>query len=95
MPRVTVIGRDKTYVYECKEGEHLLTSAIREGVPLDFYCSTGKCRTCVVRVVEGMENLSPISDTEAYRLGSGGVTAGERLSCQAFVEGDVTIRIPE
>jgi len=47
------------------------------GVP--FACTEGVCGTCVIEVVEGMENLSPFTQEEMDFLGE---QDRERLACQ-------------
>lgn len=53
----------------------------------------GQCRSCVVEVLEGGENLSPITDAEKKMLAKKGPSY--RLACQAFVNGDVKIEVPQ
>jgi ferredoxin len=50
----------------------------------------GQCGTCIVEIVEGMENLSPRTDAEERKLRKKPDTY--RLSCQAQVNGPVTVR---
>lgn len=49
----------------------------------------GLCGTCVVEVLEGMENLSPRTKTETKKLK--GLSPTLRLACQCQVRGDVSI----
>jgi ferredoxin len=49
----------------------------------------GQCGTCVVQVVQGMENLSPRTEFEARKLRNRPETY--RLACQAVVNGPVSI----
>ncbi|HSW87064.1 MAG TPA: 2Fe-2S iron-sulfur cluster-binding protein [Rhabdochlamydiaceae bacterium] len=53
------------------------------GVP--FACTEGVCGTCVVEVVEGMENLSSFTQEEMDFLGE---QDRERLACQCKIKGD-------
>ena len=50
----------------------------------------GQCGTCVVEVVEGMENLSPRTDAESRKLKRKPDTY--RLACQTLVQGPVSIK---
>ncbi len=50
----------------------------------------GQCGTCVVEVVEGMENLSPRTDAEKRKLKRKPGTY--RLACQTLVNGPVCIK---
>lgn len=56
----------------------------------------GLCATCQVVVTSGHQNLSPIGEKEEAalkRLASR--SPGSRLSCQARVLGDVTVKMPD
>jgi len=49
----------------------------------------GQCGTCVVEVVEGMENLSPRTEVENRKLKR--KPENYRLACQTLVQGPVSI----
>lgn len=51
------------------------------GVP--FACTEGVCGTCVIEVVEGMENLSDFTQEEMDFLGD---QDRERLACQCKIK---------
>jgi ferredoxin len=58
------------------------------GVP--FACTEGVCGTCVIEVVEGMENLSSFTQEEKDFLGD---QDRERLACQCKIKcGSVKIK---
>ena len=50
----------------------------------------GKCGTCVVEIVEGMENLSPRTDFEQKVLRK--KPESFRLACQTLVNGPVSVK---
>ena len=50
----------------------------------------GQCGTCIVEIVEGMDNLSPLTETEKIKLKK--KSASYRLACQTLVNGDVTVK---
>jgi len=50
----------------------------------------GQCGTCVVEIVEGMDNLSPRTDVENRLLKRKPETF--RLACQTIVNGPVTVK---
>ena len=54
----------------------------------------GRCTTCKMIVVSGEENLSAPTEAEAKYRNEGQLLAGERLTCQAKVSGDLTLRVP-
>lgn len=49
----------------------------------------GNCGTCIVEIVEGMENLSPRTDTENRILKK--KPESYRLACQTVVNGAVSV----
>jgi uncharacterized 2Fe-2S/4Fe-4S cluster protein (DUF4445 family) len=62
-------------------GETLFQAAERVGVRVPTSCRTqGKCKECIVEVVEGAERLSPPTPAEAH------LNAPFRLSCQSTVD---------
>jgi ferredoxin len=72
---------------DARPDETLLDVARRAGVPLGNSCGgIGVCNRCKVKVVEGVENLTPPTSMEVPR-----VTGDERLACQAAVKGNCTI----
>ncbi|WP_159783006.1 2Fe-2S iron-sulfur cluster-binding protein [Sodalinema gerasimenkoae] len=50
----------------------------------------GQCGTCIVEVIEGMENLSPPTETEKRKLRK--KPDSYRLACQVQVNGEVSIK---
>lgn len=50
----------------------------------------GQCGTCIVEIVDGMENLSPPTETEKSKLKKKPVSY--RLACQTLVNGVVTVK---
>ncbi|RLE51318.1 MAG: ferredoxin, partial [Candidatus Methanomethylicota archaeon] len=78
------------------EGSTILDAAIKVGVDLSSICKgIGVCGKCQVVVVEGAENLSPLTDSEKRHLSDEKIGLGYRLGCQARVYGDIIVRIPE
>jgi ferredoxin len=49
----------------------------------------GQCGTCIVEIVEGMENLSPKTDFELRKLKR--KPESYRLACQTLVNGPVKV----
>ena len=65
-----------------EDGAELQEACEQAGVP--FACTEGVCGTCVIEVVEGMDNLSEFNQAEADFLGDLG---SERLACQCKIKG--------
>lgn len=56
----------------------------------------GRCTTCKIIVLEGMKNLSPLTDREEFFKGMGRLASHERLSCQAkLIEGQIVVCVAE
>lgn len=90
-----------SFVKENKEVIAAMGSNLREKAlqnKIDIYTLGGKlrncggygqCATCIVEVVEGMENLSPKTDFEQRKLKK--KPENYRLACQTLVNGAVKI----
>ncbi len=79
------------------DGANLRFKALENNI--DLYTFSGKlmncggygqCGTCIVEVVEGMENLSPRTEVESRKLKKRPDTY--RLACQTIVNGPVSVR---
>jgi len=80
---------------EVSAGAHLLDVCEEHDAPVPFDCRGGACGTCLVQVVTGSSNLSPITDNEEIMLEELGLDSrsGElRLACQLQVLGPVRLR---
>ncbi len=57
-----------------------------------FACKSGTCGSCLVKVVEGMNNLEAPNDIEAVGLQAFGSDPAHRLMCQAKIKkGSITV----
>lgn len=92
MYRIKISGHGVKSELECavRHGDNLLSACMDQGAPMQFFCNSGKCATCEVKVVAGREHLSEFSFNERYRLGDK-LQSGYRLACQTFVFGDAEI----
>ena len=95
MVNIRFTEEDKIVVAD--KGSNLRFKAIENGV--DLYTFSGKmmncggygqCGTCLVEVLEGMQNLSPRTASENRKLKKKPDTY--RLACQVVVNGPVTVR---
>ena len=86
-------------------GTPVLQAARELGVDIDSICGgRARCGRCQVEAVEGSfakenivshpDHLSAMGETELYCLKRGRLDAGNRLSCQAKILGDVRIDVP-
>jgi len=54
----------------------------------------GRCTTCKMIVVDGIENLSGFTEAESRYKKRGELRENERLACQAKANGNIVIRVP-
>ena len=105
MYKVTFVNQNKTIEVDPKDypyGDHgqqgsILDIALANGIDLEHACGGScACSTCHVIVTEGEANFNEMTDEEADQLDlAEGLTLHSRLGCQAVVQGDVSVRIPE
>jgi len=90
MPTVTVEGVKS---FEVASGTKLVLAIEDAGIDILHRCGgLSKCTTCRVQILTG--ELSPMSELEEERLAREASLGPDiRLSCQVFVESDLTIRV--
>ena len=93
MPTIRVV--DKDVEVPTQGADPILFVLWDNQVTITSICGGNcSCGACNIEVLEGMENLPPISDDEAKvlsRIKRQGPNI--RLACQSIPTGDVTIRI--
>jgi chlorosome envelope protein X len=81
-------------IYEANEGDRLLDIARLNHAHIGFFCGGNAiCQTCYVKVLEGADLLSPISETETALLSDNLIKEGTRMACLTTVEKPGNIRI--
>jgi ferredoxin len=94
MTTITFVKENREVI--AAQGANLREKALQNRI--DIYTFKGKltncggygqCGTCLVEIVEGMENLSPKTDFEKRRLKKR--PDSYRLACQALVNGAVSV----
>ena len=95
MANIKFVNEDREVI--AADGANLRLKALENGI--DLYTLMGKmmncggygqCGTCVVEIVEGMENLSPRTEVENRKLRKKPDTY--RLACQTLVNGSVLVK---
>lgn len=76
---------------EVNEGQCLSEALDVINSPILFGCRTGICATCLVEVLDGMENLPPPSAEEVEVLEIYADRPHCRLACQLSVSGPVRL----
>lgn len=93
MPKITFHYAGQITTVEAEEGKTILQIALDSGIPMEHACGgNGFCTTCMCKVKNGMENLSPRNEKEENM---GIVNDPERLSCQSEVKGDVEVEVSD
>ncbi len=94
MGNIKFVKEEKEVV--AADGANLRLKAIQNNI--DLYTLIGKmtncggygqCGTCVVEIVEGIENLSPRTDVENRKFKK--KPDNYRLACQTMVNGPVSV----
>ncbi|MDI9644015.1 MAG: ASKHA domain-containing protein [Candidatus Verstraetearchaeota archaeon] len=76
-----------------REGTSLMSAAQLCGVDLAAICGgKGYCGKCLIEIVDG--KVSPPTEQEKKRI-TGERDKNYRLACQAYVKGEVTVRVPD
>ncbi|GED69468.1 hypothetical protein BRE01_31700 [Brevibacillus reuszeri] len=88
---ITVWAGNKQHQLNAACGDNLLMVLTRAKLPVEFFCTTGKCRTCILRLQAPVGSASPASATEQYRVGREALAKGFRLACQVFISGPMTV----
>ena len=95
MANIKFVNEDKEVV--AANGANLREKTLQNGI--DLYTLMGKmmncggygqCGTCIVEIVEGIENLSPRTDVENRKLKKKPDTY--RLACQTLVNGPICVK---
>ena len=90
MYRITI--EPGNLIFHVEENTPLREFLIKEGILIDFPCGgRGLCMQCKVKI-----DPAPESGKEGRkRLSEAEIENGIRLACQAKIEGDCTVTIPE
>ena len=70
------------------EGDKIIYACEQLNIP--FGCKDGSCGTCLIKIIQGMENLSPRAAAEQAEIP---LAADQRLACQCrLMKGTVLIK---
>ncbi len=93
MPNLTVVYHDDTSVHGRVYDGLTICDALKQiGNATQMNCGgRARCATCKVKVVNGYNSLTEVTDRELERLGIQDVKNHFRLACQTIIHGDVVI----
>jgi len=81
MATIIIDGEEK----QVADGSPIMDACDDLGVP--FACRVGICGTCVITILEGMENLAPKTQGEEDM----GLADDQRLACQAVINSGTVV----
>lgn len=91
IPMIVTVDGEKHEI-KVDAGENMLSGALDRNVDLDYSCLEGHCDSCMVKVLDGSENITAPTQEEYDMLGQEDVNNnGLRLACMVKVNGPVTI----
>ena len=92
MPKITFISKSgKKSIITAENGDNLLEAARLANIPIDAPCSgSGTCGKCRVRIISG-----DLKSSLTRHINEAEYKEGWRLSCEAWVDGDVEVELPE
>jgi len=74
-----------------KVGTPLIDLCDNHRTPIPFSCREGACGTCLIEVLSGSENLSPLTEMEEIVLDEMTDAPNARLACQTTLLGNVHV----
>ena len=87
----TVLPDDKTI--DIAKDESILIASLRNNISHLSACGgTGKCSTCRVEILEGLENCMPRNDQEQILANKLSFPSNIRLGCQTKLKGNISFR---
>lgn len=91
MPTVKLHQNGEVYVQEVNDNSNLVVLAgIKKFPHLKYGCGMGKCTKCMVKVIDGGEQLPEPNWKEQKMLGEK-LNDGYRLACQLYIKEDIEI----
>lgn len=93
MPKVTIKTDNKTI--DVVDNYAMIDMCEDHDTSILFGCRDGACGACMIRVISGSENLTPMQQDERDFLETMAAEPNERLACQCRVKGDVTIEVSD
>lgn len=96
MVKITIENLAKKEVIGSDDRISVLKLIHENGIDWMHACGgKGRCTTCKMIVVKGMENLSSITPVEIKYQEAGQLNSNERLACQTRPLGEVYIRVAD
>jgi 2Fe-2S ferredoxin len=96
MPRIVIANWAEKTLEVTDLSKTLLRHFQDHGLDWMHACGgKGRCTTCKAQILQGHENLEPLTLAEQKYRQPGALKEHERLCCQARIKGDIILAIPE
>lgn len=97
MPRIVIQNLFNREIYSKAANRKVIELIHENGIDWMHACGKkGRCTTCKIILLEGGENLSPLTAAEQKFINLGRLKSNERLSCQAeLCTGELVVRVAE
>ncbi len=93
MPKIKITTDDMTI--DVEDGYKMIDLGEDHDTSILFGCRDGACGACMVKVLEGAENLNEADENEKDFLETMAAEDNERLACQCICKGDVTLEVSD
>ena len=94
MPKIVIQNLHNKEIFIKNENKNLLDIIHENYVDWMHACGgKGRCTTCKVQVLEGLDNFSPETPAELKYRKMKRLSDNERLSCQCQISGDVLVKV--
>lgn len=91
--KVTIVHNGKKHDFAVRTGLGFQALTMQQVTPIEFDCRKADCGICIMKVLKGMEHLSPPTTAEADFLRAMQADPTERLACQVRILGDVEVDV--
>lgn len=96
MVKIIIENLGQKEVTTSAPGRNVLQLLHGHGIDWMHACGgKGRCTTCKMIMLEGSENLAPLTIAEMGYRKQGLLNANERLACQAKIEGPIRVAVPD
>ena len=89
---ITIETPKGNFSLQSRSGLGFQAVIVKNKVPTDFDCLKADCGICIMKVIDGGENLSATTKAESDFLKAMRADKDERLACQCRVFGNVHVK---
>jgi len=95
MPKITITNLHSKTI-DCTDKTKKVLDILLSATDWMHSCGgKGRCTTCSIIVVEGMEGISKLSEVETKYKQLGKIDKNTRLSCQCTISNNISIEAPK